>query len=177
MAITRDLGNDTKGRQINSRGTAEEEFPPITGIDGGGWKSAPAHAMFLALREGIVPHLAISSFEVYEILMGINREQTPGKMEIRIGASGNWEITYSALSIITSTSECVVGNLGGEQALLEMVRIQGEIADPTFGYLRGSSVEYRRADTALRNGLIGRDVNNIVYVGRLGRSEIEMSFM
>ena len=38
MVIQRGLGDDTKGRKINSRGIAEEECGPTTGIDGEGWK-------------------------------------------------------------------------------------------------------------------------------------------
>ena len=76
---------------------------------------------------------------------------------------------------MVSTSERIVGNTSGKQVLLEMARIQSEIADPTFGYMRGSSIEYRRADNAPRSGLVERDLGNVVYVDKLGRSESEMS--
>ena len=71
----------------------------------------------------------------------------------------------------------IVVNLGEKQALLEMARFQGEIPDPTFGYLRGSSVDYRRMGNALRNGLIGRNLGNLVYLDKSGRSESEIPFM
>ena len=58
-----------------------------------------------------------------------------------------------------------------------MARIHGEIPDPTFGYLRGSSLGYQRMGDALRNGLIERDLSTLVYVDKLGRSASEMSFM
>ena len=43
MAILGDLGNDTKGRKINSRGTTEAEYGSLTGIDGAEWQSMSAN--------------------------------------------------------------------------------------------------------------------------------------
>ena len=101
----------------------------------GGWKSVPTQDWYLALKEGVAPHVMISPFEAYEILMGINRERekTPGKMEIRIGTSGMREKTYPAIKIMTGTSEFSWGDLGEKQPLLEMARIQGGIPDATCG--------------------------------------------
>ena len=84
-------------------------------------------------------------------MMEINREQTPGKMKIRVGAPGKGRDTYSALNIMANTAECIAGNMIEKQALGEMARIQGEIPDPTVGYLRGSSIECRRMGNELLN--------------------------
>ena len=83
-------------------------------------------------KEGIVPHVMISPFEVYEIWMGINRKHAPGQMEIRVAASGKGGNTYSTLNIMEITSGCIVGNVSEKQASAEMERIQGEIPDPAF---------------------------------------------
>ena len=69
------------------------------------------------------------------------------------------------------------GEMGDKQALLATTRTQGEIPDPTFGYLRRSSIEYRMVGNAFRNGLIERDLGNLVYVDKLGRIESEVSSM
>ena len=58
-----------------------------------------------------------------------------------------------------------------------MVRIEGDMADPTFGYLRGSLLGHRKVDYVLANDLVERDLDNLVYVGTLGRNESEISFM
>ena len=73
MMILRDIGNDAKGRRLNSRGTAEQVCGSITGSDGEDWESIAVSGRFLAPKEGILPHVLASPFEVYEILMGINR--------------------------------------------------------------------------------------------------------
>ena len=69
------------------------------------------------------------------------------------------------------------GEMGDKQALLATTRTQGEIPDPTFGYLRGSPIEYRRMGNAFRNGLMALDLGNLVYVDKLGRGEREIPFM
>ena len=43
MVIQRGLGDDTKGRKINSRGTTEAEYGSLTGIDGAEWQSMSAN--------------------------------------------------------------------------------------------------------------------------------------
>ena len=72
MAILRDTGNDTYGRKINSRGTAEGECGPMTGNGGEVWKSVYINDWFAALGEWIAPHGMISPCEVYELSMEIN---------------------------------------------------------------------------------------------------------
>ena len=68
--------------------------------------------------------MILSPFEVYGILMGINREQTQGGMKIRGGESGKRE-SYATLNVMTSTTDRIVGELGRNQALQAMVRILG----------------------------------------------------
>ena len=75
------------------------------------------------------------------------------------------------------TAERIVGNMSANQASGEMARIQGEIPDPTFGYLRGSSIGYQRMVNALRGGLLARNLINLVYVDKLGRGESAVPFM
>ena len=87
-------------------------------------------------------------------------------MNIRVGASGKRE-PYSTLNVTTRTAERIVRELGKNQALQEMVRIRGEMPDPTFGYLR-SLIEQRNVDYVLTNDLVGRDLGNLVYLGELG---------
>ena len=59
--------------------------------------------------------------------------------------------------------------------------ISSEIPDPTFGYIRGSSMGYQMKDDALRINLIGADfgadLGNLVYVDKYGEGDIEMTFL
>ena len=84
---------------------------------------------------------------------------------------------YSALNVMTSTEERIVGELGRNHALQAMVWMHGGIPDPTFGYLRGSPPEHRKIYHDLMTDLVERDLDNPVYVGKLGRCESEMSFV
>ena len=119
--------------------------------------------------------MLVSPFEAYEISMGINRDRTQGRMHIRVGTSGKRE-PYAKLSVMASNAERIVGELGKNQSVDAMVRIQGEIPEPSFGYLIGSLLEHRKIDYALANDLVARDSDHLVYVGELGRHESEMSF-
>ena len=78
---------------------------------------------------------------------------------------------------MTSTADFGVWGLGGNQDLQAMDGIHGEIPDPSFGYLRGSLLEQRKIDQALMSGRVERDLNNLVYVGKLWMGESEMSFV
>ena len=61
-------------------------------------------------------------------------------------------------------------------ALQAMVRIHGEIPDPTFGYLTGNLIEHRRIDYVLMGDLVERDLAKLDYVGKLGRNDIDVPF-
>ena len=71
---------------------------------------------------------------------------------------------YSALNVMTSTEERIVGELGRNHALQAMVWMHGGIPDPTFGYLRGSQLGNRKLDYVSMDGLVERDLDNLVYV-------------
>ena len=121
--MLRHLENDTNGRKINIRGTSAAECGSLTGIDGEGWESAHINDWFLAPKEGIFPHATISPFEVYEISMGINREQAPEKMKTRVGPSGEGSNTYSAINTMESAAEFIVRNMGEKKESGEIARI------------------------------------------------------
>ena len=78
---------------------------------------------------------------------------------------------------MTSTADRIVGELGKNKALQAVAMILGAIPDPTLGYLRGSLIERRNIDYALTNDLGERDLNNLVYVGKLGKNDYAISFM
>ena len=85
MTILREHGNIPNWRKINSRGTEEADCGPITGETGDGRRSAAFSDWFLALKERVLRHVIASPFEVYEISMEINRDQTKGRMKVRSG--------------------------------------------------------------------------------------------
>ena len=51
------------------------------------------------------------------------------------------------------------------------------IPDPTDGYLSGSTLEHQKIAERMRNDLIERDLDKLVYVGKLGRGDCAVSFM
>ena len=51
------------------------------------------------------------------------------------------------------------------------------IPNPTYGYARGRLLEHNKIDDSLRAELIERDLDRLVYVGRLGRANCAVSFM
>ena len=79
--------NPTGERSTVAERKAKTERGSVTGEKGEEWRSIAVSDRFLALKEGVIPHVLASPFEVYEILMGINREQTQGRMQIRVGTS------------------------------------------------------------------------------------------
>ena len=134
--IMRDIGNDTQGRKINSRRTAWGNADPRPELKGGPGNQCISLTGFSHPNERVAPRVLISPFEIYEIVAELNRAHQ-GRGEIRVGPSGK-RGTYSALNIVKITSDDAVGNMDTSRALGEMGRIQRELPDPTFGYLRAS---------------------------------------
>ena len=145
LVILREGGRYSLGRKIDSRGTS--------GVGGGGcgggcgsmtgneneeWETMHIDDWFLALKVGIESHVFVSIFGTFGSHMGINREHE-GMAHLRIGTSGN----HSAINIMRATSNEILGNLDLEGYHGDNQRISGEIHGPSFGYLRGSPMEYR----------------------------------
>ena len=104
--------------------------------------------------------------------MEINREQERGAT-LRIGTPGN----QSAINIMRAASGEIVRNLDSKGYQEAKQRISGEIPDPTFGYLIGSSSGYREKDDALRNNLAEWDLSNLAYVDHFGQTDTEETSM
>lgn len=85
-------------------------------------------------------------------------------MKLRIGSA--W--AQSAINLTESASGAIVGKLDSDIHKSETKRISSEIPDPTFGYLRGSSMGRRAKGDALRNNLIDADMGNLSYVDYYG---------
>ena len=113
------------------------------------WEVSHIDDWFLELKVGIASHVFVSPFEIYEAPTKINREQEC-RIELRIGTSG----ARSAINLMRTTSGVIVGHLDSKGYKGDMGGISGEIPDPTFGYMRSSSPEYREKDDALRNNAI-----------------------
>ena len=119
LIILRDMGHESDGRTIRSRGTAETEGGSVTGEKGEDWRSLAVSERFLALKEGAAQHVLASPFDAYEILMGINREKTPGRMKTRVGTA--WEESpYSMLNVMATTIDIIVWKMSKSDALREM---------------------------------------------------------
>ena len=107
--------------------------------------------------------------------MQINREQEGGANQ-RIGTSGTSD-PHLAVNLMQIASSEIVAKLGLDSSKSEAWRITSEIPDPTFGYLRGSSLEYRKKDTPLRNNLADAGLGNLAYVNYYAQNDSEMTLM
>ena len=86
---------------------------------------------FLTLKVGVLSHVIISPFEIFEVRVEINRGQE-GMMRLRIGTAR----THPATNLTKRTSDEIVGQLDMNRNKSEMGRISSEILGPTFGYIR-----------------------------------------
>ena len=129
--------------------------------------------LFLTLKVGVMSHVLVTPFEIFEILMEINREPE-GRMGIRIGTSRG---ARSAINLMKSAPDGIVGKLDQNSYKSETKRISSEIPDPTFGYLRRSSIRYQEKEDALRNNLVEEDLSNLSYVDRHEQNVREMTFL
>ena len=94
-------------------------------------------------------------------------------MKLRIGSA--W--AQSAINLTESASGAIVGKLDSDIHKSETKRISSEIPDPTFGYLRRSSIRYQEKEDALRNNLVEEDLSNLSYVDRHEQNVREMTFL
>ena len=95
--------------KINSRGTADAECGSTTGNEDEEWRTVRINDCFLALNVGILSHVSVSPFEIFETPAGVNREHE-GRVELRIGTSG----AHSEIDITKATSGEIVANLDSE---------------------------------------------------------------
>ena len=119
LIILRDVGNDSNGRKINSRGTSEFGRESVMGAKGAKWKSTPLTDWFFAVKEGVMRHVLVSPYEVYEMLTEVNKEQQQGRWMIKIGTSGKKE-TYSTMNVLTRAIESIAGKMRKDQAFQAM---------------------------------------------------------
>ena len=112
VMILKDIGHWSMWRKINSRWAMEEECGSMTGRDEEDSKSMHVVDCFRALKGGIVSHVQASHFEIFEILIGINREQGP-RAGLRIGTSWKKE-QYSTLNIAQKTADRIMGRMDTE---------------------------------------------------------------
>ena len=78
LIISRDLGNDINGSKISSRGTSEFERDPVMSGKGEDWKSTAVADWFLSITEGVLKHVLVIPFEVYEMWMDVSEAQKRG---------------------------------------------------------------------------------------------------
>ena len=76
-----------------------------------------------------------------------------------------------------ATSGEIVGNLDANGYLEAKRRTIGEVPDPTFGYLRGSAMEYRKIEDDLRGNLIEGIWGNLVYVDHFWQNDSDVTFV
>ena len=92
--------------------------------EGLGWKSLSANKRYLPLTGGATKHVLFIPFELFEILMEVNHEQSQGILKITIGAAGKTE-SYATLNIVTKTIGGIVGKKTKEQVSQSM-QISGQ---------------------------------------------------
>ena len=105
--IMRKRGNYYKERKINSRKWEGGECGIPIEENGEEWETIPISQWRLYLKDAFVKHVLASPYEIYEILMGHNRELNPRK-KLRIGATGNAGVVAICVMV-----ETIVGTVGG----------------------------------------------------------------
>ena len=86
------------------------------GGDGEDWESPSVAEWYLAIKEGATNHVLVAPFDLYEMLMEVNREQKQGRLKIGISAAG-MEESYATLDVMAKTIEGVVGKMSKDQVL------------------------------------------------------------
>ena len=71
-------GNESDGIKINSRGTAEFLRDSSMGEKGEDWRSMAVADWLLEIKEGVMNHVPVSPYEVYEMLMEVNKSGAMG---------------------------------------------------------------------------------------------------
>ena len=147
------------------------------GGKGEDWKSIAVSQIRPYAKEGVANHVLLSPYGICEILMEVNRAQRRPRMVLRIGST--WETgPYATLNIATQAIVGVVGKKFREEVAHAM-KNNGEIETTcsTYGYLRGSQITHERMDLNLRNGWIQPDLDELIYVGSLGRNSSRRACM
>ena len=74
---------------------------------------------------------------------------------------------------MTSAIDSIVGEMSKDQAFGSIGKTEESveiIPNPTYGYPMGSLLGHTKIDNILVSELIERDLDCLVYLGRLGRS-------
>ena len=136
--------NDPNGSKINSRKWAGGECGVVMRNDGEDWKSIAVSTWWMSLEDSATRRVLVSPYEIFEILMGGNRDEIDPRLTLHIGTTGNAG-SYATRNIMAHPIEGIAGkrSVGGVNASL---RGSGhmEIPIPLYGYLRGGCYYIRR---------------------------------
>ena len=78
---------------------------------------------------------------------------------------------------MTHSIEGVVGKRSVDEVHIALKKNGSvEIPNPTYGYLGGSQIMHEKRYYVLPNGWIQSDLDEMIYVDRLGGGDIEMAF-
>ena len=75
MTTMREYGNDNRGGKLNSRKWAEEQCETDLGDRGEDWKSIAISKWWICVKDGVMNHVLLGPYEIYEIRMEANHEQ------------------------------------------------------------------------------------------------------
>ena len=99
------------GGKLNSRKWAGE-CETVLGDRCGCWKSTAISTCWLCVEDGVLNHVIVSPYEIYEIPMEVNHEQNQKLLKLRSGPKGQTG-SYATLNIMT---QAIYGSVGGRSA-------------------------------------------------------------
>ena len=161
--------NDTKGRMINSRKVRNSNARVSLGKTGETGNRFHRTIGIYPIKEGAMEKVLVIPFELFGILMEVNHEQKQGKLEIMIGTTGQTE-SYATLNIMTKRIDGIVGKEAKEE-VPQAMQSSGSVLvpNPTYGFPNeGSQLVREKIDRDPWNDWVGRDLEKLIYVERLG---------
>ena len=122
----------------------------------------------LYIKDAFANHVLVGPFEIYEILMRHNREETNPRANLRIGPTGN--ACVAAISVMVETIGGIVGCLEMVEATaaLSAKGMMTEIPSPDYGYVRSSVILRERIGQSLYNDWVDGNLDGLTHVARQG---------
>ena len=136
--------------------------------NGEDWMAISIIQSMLYIKDAFANHVLVGPFEIYEILMRHNREETNPRANLRIGPTGN--ACVAAISVMVETIGGIVGCLEMVEATaaLSAKGMMTEIPSPDYGYVRSSVILRERIGQSLYNDWVDGNLDELTYVDRQG---------
>ena len=103
----------------------ESECGIQMGDKGGDWETISIPQRWLYLQDAFFQHVLVSPYEIWDILMGRNRDEPNPKRQLRIGMAGNVGGGSAAINAMVETIEGLVGGRAMVAAIAALSEREG----------------------------------------------------